>query len=119
MDVAGFVIVGVRVIAVVMAAVGGLAGGEKVEEAEHRKPETADEGDRPEIRSEVFVDAAGGVEIQQHRAPDEHGQGKQDAPELGIHFAWNMRCCQKMVMPPMARNNPSASAMMKFLRITV
>jgi hypothetical protein len=60
MDVAGFVIMGVRVTAMIMAAIRGLAGGQQVEETEHRKPETADKGDRPEIRSQVFVDAAAG-----------------------------------------------------------
>ncbi len=104
---------------VVMTAVRRAPGGQQVEQTEHGEPESAGEGDQPEIRGEILVDARAGIEIEQHPAPHEQRQGMDDAPGSRVHFAGKIRCCQRIDAPPMAMTNPIANPMMNRFRITV
>ena len=71
MDVAAFVIVTMRLIAiaVIMTAARLLSGGEQIEKREHREAESADQCDEAEVGREVLHDPAAGMKVQQGHAP--------------------------------------------------
>ena len=113
---------------VVVAAIGFAECGDEIEKPHHGEAEPAGECDGAEVRSKVFHDAAGVVEIEDARSPEQDGEGEKDAAERRVHggdggghgiTAFPIHISQATATIQMTVKSATARPRMNFFRITV